>query len=139
MLRVTPQITIPRAEFQFSFARSPGPGGQNVNKLNTKAILRWHLDDSPSVPEPVKARFRARFPTRINLAGEVMISSHQHRDQAGNIAACLERLRELLLQVAHPPKQRKSTKPSAGSQRRRLEAKRKLSSKKQLRSRQPDD
>lgn len=94
MLRVTPQIAIPRSEFKFTFARSPGPGGQNVNKLNTKAILRWQLDESPSLPEPVKARFRARFPTRINLAGEVMITSHEHRDQSSNVAACLERLRD---------------------------------------------
>jgi ribosome-associated protein len=97
------------------------------------------LDDSPSLPAAVKARFRARFPTRINLAGEVMITSHEHRDQASNVDACLERLRELLLKVAQPPKQRKATKPSAGSQRRRLESKKMLSSKKQLRSRRADD
>lgn len=139
MLRVNQNISIPRSEFKFTYARSPGPGGQNVNKLNTKAILRWHLESSPSVPNPVKARFRNRFPTRINAAGEVMITSHEHRDQASNAAACLERLRDLLLKVATPPKQRKETRPTAGSQRRRLENKKKVSEKKQMRSRRSDD
>jgi ribosome-associated protein len=139
MLRINSQLQIPREELHFSYARSPGPGGQNVNKLNTKAILRWHLGDSPSIPAAVKARFRERFPTRINQAGEVMITSHEHRDQASNTAACLERLRALLLQVAQPPKQRKPTRPTAGSQRRRLEAKKKVAAKKQLRSRRAEE
>jgi ribosome-associated protein len=124
MLRVNQHISIPRSEFKFTYARSPGPGGQNVNKLNTKAILRWHLESSPSVPNAVKARFRSRFPTRINAAGEVMITSHEHREQASNAAACLERLRDLLLKVAQP---------------RRLENKKTVSEKKQMRSRRSDD
>ncbi|MFM7737860.1 MAG: alternative ribosome rescue aminoacyl-tRNA hydrolase ArfB [Planctomycetota bacterium] len=139
MLRVNQHISITRSEVKVTDARSPGPGVQNFNKLNTKAILRWHLESSPSVPNAVKARFRSRFPTRINAAGEVMITSHEHREQASNAAACLERLRDLLLKVAQPPKQRKETRPTAGSQRRRLENKKKVSEKKQMRSRRSDD
>ena len=65
MLEVTNGIRIPLDEFEWSFARSGGPGGQNVNKVASKAVLRWDFEHSPSVPDAVKARFRERFPSRL--------------------------------------------------------------------------
>ena len=71
MLVINDQITIPDSEFEWSFVRSGGPGGQNVNKVASKAVLRWDFERSPSVPDDVKDRFRERFPSRLTTEGEV--------------------------------------------------------------------
>lgn len=137
MLQINDRIEIPKAELQFSFAKSPGPGGQNVNKLNTKAILRWRIRESQAISAAQKARFYQRFGGRVTQDGEVLIVSHEARTQAGNQAACLDRLKAMLLQILTPPKPRKATRPTAGSRRRRLDNKRKTSDKKRSRTR-PD-
>ena len=127
MLEVTDLIRVPLDEFEWSFARSGGPGGQNVNKVASKAVLRWNFDGSPSVPDDMKARFRVRFPSRLTTEGEVVLASELTRDQGRNRNDCLEKLAELLRTVARPPKVRRPTKPTKGSQRRRVEAKRRQS------------
>jgi ribosome-associated protein len=127
MLEVTPTIRVPLDEFEWSFARSGGPGGQNVNKVASKAILRWNFDGSPSVPDDVKARFRVRFPSRLTTEGEVVLSSELTRDQGRNRDDCLDKLAQMLRAVAVAPKKRRPTKPTKGSQRRRVEAKRRQS------------
>jgi ribosome-associated protein len=127
MLEVTSHIRIPLDEFEWSFARSGGPGGQNVNKVASKAILRWKLDASPSVPEDVKIRFRARFPSRITTDGEVVISSELTRDQGRNREDCLEKLAAMLRSAAVAPKVRRPTRPSRAAKRRRVDAKRRQS------------
>jgi ribosome-associated protein len=139
MLVVNTQLKIPLREFHFSFARSSGPGGQNVNKVSTKATLRWSIAASRSLPEPVRERFLARHHRRINAQGEVIIRSQRFRDAGRNVADCLEKLRQLLADVAVPPKKRKPTKPTAASVRRRLEQKRIRSRSKALRRRPVDD
>lgn len=131
MLAVNSRIQIPREEFEFTFARSSGPGGQNVNKVNSKALLRWPIRTSPSLPEEVRARFIERYRTRLTESGDVLISSQRYRDQARNVDDCLEKLREMILAVVQRPKTRKATKPSRSSQRRRMEGKRQQSEKKQ--------
>lgn len=131
MLIVNARIKIPRDEFEFTFARSSGPGGQNVNKVNSKALLRWPVSVSPSLPEEVRARFVERYRSRMTETGDLLIWSQRYRDQARNVEDCLEKLREMLLAVAQRPKTRKATKPSRASQRRRLEGKRQLSQKKE--------
>ncbi len=103
MLVVTPRIQIPLDEFQFQYARSGGPGGQNVNKVNSKAILRWQLVGSPTLPEDVRDRFVATFGSRLTAAGELLIASEESRDQLRNKELCLEKLSEMLLAVAKPP------------------------------------
>jgi ribosome-associated protein len=128
MLRVTPQINIPRHKIRISYSRSGGPGGQNVNKLNTKATLRWAVQSSPSVPEAVRNRFTAKYANKITVEGELVISSQRFREAGGNMTDCLEKLRRMLLSVAKPPKPRRATKPSRGSIERRLESKRHRSS-----------
>jgi ribosome-associated protein len=130
MLEVTPAIRIPLEEFEWSFARSGGPGGQNVNKVASKAVLRWDFDHSPSVPEDVKARFRARFPSRLTTDGELVLASELTRDQGRNREDCLQKLAALLRAAAIAPKARRATKPSKASKRRRVEAKRRQSARK---------
>lgn len=133
MIEVDERIRIPLDELNFQYVRSSGPGGQNVNKVATKAILRWAVTTSPSLPEAVRARFMARHANRINADGELVLSCDTARTQAQNTTACIDRLRELIMEVAAPPKPRKPTKPSAGAKRRRLANKRRQATKKQHR------
>lgn len=132
-LEVNNRIRIPLDEFEFSYSRSSGPGGQNVNKVNSKALLRWPVVVSPSLPEPVRERFFAHYRNRITAEGDVLISSQRFRDQARNVDDCLDKLREMLAVAATPPTRRKRTKPTRGSIKRRLENKRHKSQKKQSR------
>jgi ribosome-associated protein len=121
---------IPVNEFDFTFARSGGPGGQNVNKVSSKAILRWRIVDSPSLAEEFRARFVERFSNRITTDGDLVISSQKFRDQYQNIQDCIDKVRSMLYVVANPPKPRRATKPTAASKLRRVEGKREASQKK---------
>ncbi|MEM7454832.1 MAG: alternative ribosome rescue aminoacyl-tRNA hydrolase ArfB [Planctomycetota bacterium] len=133
MLIINEKISIPVKEFEFSFARSPGPGGQHVNKVNSKVILRWEIGKSSSLPADVKQRFVEKYKRRIAKTGEVIVTSHRYRDQGRNVADAMHKLRELVLAVARPPVKRKKTKPSRSSVRRRLDNKRRNSDKKRSR------
>jgi ribosome-associated protein len=130
MLVVNSRIQIPRAEFEISYARSSGPGGQNVNKVNSKATLRWGLASSASLPDDVRQRFLARYRRRVTTEGDLVVTSQRYRDAPRNADDCLEKLRLMLLEVAQPPRRRKPTRPTRGSIRRRLEDKRRRSQKK---------
>jgi ribosome-associated protein len=130
MLLVNSRIQIPLAEFEFSYARSSGPGGQNVNKVNSKATLRWPLLGSANLPEDVRQRFLARYRRRVTVEGDLVVTSQRYRDAGRNASDCLEKLRQMLEQVAQPPKRRKPTRPTRGSVRRRLDDKRRRSRKK---------
>lgn len=138
-LIVSARIRVPYAEFDWSYARSSGAGGQHVNRTNSKAVLRWRPLLSPSLPEDVRERFAAAFSSRLTTEGELIVASETHRDQARNAAECLEKVRRMLEQVARPPKVRKKTRPTLGSKRRRLAAKRADSEKKRSRSRKDWD
>jgi ribosome-associated protein len=133
MLEVNHRISIPLKELSFTFSRSGGPGGQNVNKVNTKVTLHWSVANSPSLPDEVRERFLQAFPTRINNNGEVVLASQRFRDQGRNVADCTEKLRSMIAQAAVPPRKRKKTKPSRASKERRLREKKAASHKKQLR------
>ena len=139
MLVVNSRLKIPLREFRFTFARSSGPGGQNVNKLNTKALLRWPVVRSPSLPETVRQRLLARHPRRITADGDLLISSQRFRDAGRNLADCLEKLRAMLAGVATAPKPRKATRPTRSSVRALLDRKRKHSQKKRRRRRQVEE
>lgn len=133
MLVVNARIRIPLNEIRFSFARSSGPGGQNVNKVNSKAILRWSVTTSPSLSPVVRQRVVAKHRRRITAAGELVIASQRFRDAGRNMADCLDKLRRMVDDGATPVKTRKPTRPSRKSRRRRLEMKRRRSQKKRLR------
>lgn len=135
MLVVNSRLQIPLEEFEFTYTRSSGPGGQNVNKVNSKATLRWPALASPSLVAGVRARFLQKFGSRLTVDGDLLIVSQRYRDQARNADDCLEKLREMLSSVAVAPTPRKKTKPSKASVKRRLEGKRQASEKKQSRGR----
>jgi ribosome-associated protein len=113
----------PLAELRFSFARSGGPGGQNVNKVESKAVLRWDVARSRALPDAVRERFLARFRRRITADGELVLASQRSRDRERNVADCVEKLRAMLAEVATPPKPRRATRPGRGARERRLAAK----------------
>ena len=136
---VTSNLTIPAGELHFSFARSAGPGGQNVNKVNSKAVLHWNVRQSQCLPDEVKHRFLSRYTRRINHLGELVLSSQTHREQARNVADCCHKLRDLVLAVLTPPRSRKKTRPTRSSVERRLQQKRHQGERKQNRRFRPDD
>jgi ribosome-associated protein len=127
------RFSIPDEELTWSFARSGGPGGQNVNKTNTRAILHWNLAANTSLPEMVRERLRALERNRLTTEGVLVIQSQTHRTQERNREACLERLRDLVQRAATLPRPRRATRPTFGSQQRRLQAKRQRSQTKQQR------
>lgn len=135
MLTITSQLQIPLREFRFTFARSGGPGGQNVNKVSTKALLRWAVTTSPSLPEPVRQRLISKCRRQITVEGDLLIVSQRFRDAGRNAADCLEKLRRLLVAAAVPARPRRPTQPTKTSVRRRLENKRRRAQTKQQRGR----
>ena len=136
-LEIKPGLVIPGSELQVSFARSSGPGGQNVNKVNSKVVLRFDLLQSAALDDAQKERLRHRIPPRyLTKKGEVVISSDGSRDQDANRTDCLQKLVNALREGLKRPKTRRPTKPSRGSRERRLKAKSEHSQKKQSRKRE---
>lgn len=133
MLIVNSRIQIPLSEFNFAFARSGGPGGQNVNKVNSKAIMRWAVVITQSLPYDVKARFLEKFANRLTAENEIIITSQKFRDQNKNVDDCLEKLRAMIESVAERPTLRRPTKPTYSSVKKRVEKKVALSQKKKAR------
>ena len=135
MLEVNERIQIPDSEFTFAFSRSGGPGGQNVNKVCSKALLTWDATRSPSIPHDLRERFLLRYRRRITKDGLLLITSQRYRDQGRNTQDCLNKLGELLLSVAVAPIKRKATAPSRGAKQRRLNDKHVRSDRKESRRR----
>jgi len=115
---------IPESELEFCFSRSSGPGGQNVNKTATKATLRWEVLRSASLPAAVRERFLRAYGSRVTRDGELLLHSQRTRDQARNVADCVEKLAEMLRSVARPRRARRPTRPGRGAVERRLTEKR---------------
>jgi ribosome-associated protein len=123
MLAITPTLGLPEEELHLTFSRAGGPGGQNVNKVSSKALLRWNPQAS-ALPPDVKARLLEAVRNRLTKDGDLLLSCQRFRDQARNVEDCRERLRDLILEALHPPKVRRPTKPTRGSRLRRRQAKR---------------
>lgn len=129
---ISPRLTIPEDQLEWSFARSSGPGGQNVNKVNSKATLRW-IPVPGTISEPHWKRFCQQAKRYLTSDGHIVIQSQEHRDQPQNVDACRNKLKTLLQDSLTPPKRRVKTKPSLGSKRRRLDDKRRNAEKKSSR------
>jgi ribosome-associated protein len=116
-------MNIPRERLRIRFARAGGPGGQNVNKVATKAEVRFRVAEADWIPPPVRERLRILEANRINRAGELVIASDRFRTQAQNIEDCLRRLQDILAAASRRPKKRISTRPTRASKERRWQAK----------------
>lgn len=125
MIEITPSIQIREQELEFIFIRSPGPGGQNVNKVSSAVQLRFDVRQTPALPVEVKERLMKLAGKRMTSGGILVIEAKQSRSQEQNRKAAQERLVRLIQRAVEPPKPRHKTRPTRGSVERRLEAKRK--------------
>ena len=125
---------IPAGEIHVRTSRSGGPGGQNVNKLETRVEVLWNLDESAAFTAAEKARVREALGRRVGEDGTIRVVSQRHRSQSRNRDAALERLREMVGAALKPRKKRRATGPTAASREARLEAKRRRASLKRERA-----
>jgi ribosome-associated protein len=135
VIHVTHRIQLDENELQWEFTRSGGPGGQNVNRLETAVQLRFDAANSPSLPADVRRRLLALRDHRLLDSGEVLINSSRFRSQGKNREDALERLVEMIRKASVPPKKRRPTKPSKGAKERRIQSKKQRSDTKRLRGR----
>lgn len=124
---LAPGVGVGPGGLRWQFARSSGPGGQNVNKLNTKAELWVSLTALRGLDEHALARLKLLAGKRLTRDGELHLVAETDRSQEANRAAVLEKLRQLLIQAKHRPKTRRRTRPTRGSQQRRMDAKKRRS------------
>ena len=127
MLQVTDAIQLDEREIQFKFIRSPGPGGQHVNKAATAVQLRFDLAHSTSLPDHVRSRLTKLAKNRINTKGVLIISANRFRSQDLNRKDALDRLLHLIVKSTWEPKTRRRTRPTLGSVKKRIESKKRRS------------
>jgi ribosome-associated protein len=140
MIRVTPFLFLDDSEISLEFLRASGPGGQNVNKVESAVRLRFDVRRSPSLPEPVRLRAERLAGGRLTREGVIIIEAQRHRTQERNRADAIERLVDLLQEAAAPPPPpRRKTRPTLGSKMRRLEGKKLRGDVKALRGRPAQD
>ncbi len=137
-LYVTPRLTIPAGELEISFARSGGPGGQNVNKVSSKVDLRWNPATSAALGEADRAWVLQKLRSRLTTDGTLIVTSTATRDQIANRADAMSKLALIVAAALDRPKPRKPTRPSKGAKRRRLADKRRHAEKKANRRTAPE-
>ena len=129
-LEITPQLKIPISQLQLTYVRSSGPGGQNVNKVASKVVLRWDFDAADLLDGDSIERLKTSYPANVTKDGELITTSQKTRDAWQNREDCFEKLRAMLLVAIKKPKRRIPTRPTKGSIQRRLNAKARHSQKK---------
>ncbi len=139
MVRVNDQITLEPWELSESFTTAQGPGGQNVNKVATAVELRFEAARSPNLPEPVKARLKRLAGRKWTTDGALIITAQETRSQLRNREIAEKKLVELILKALEVPKKRLKTRPTLGSQRRRIAAKKQRGEVKSLRGKVSND
>ncbi len=127
MIRITPSIGIEESEIEEHFIRSPGAGGQKVNKTESAVQLRFNARSSPSLSNAVFLRLKPLAGRRMTKDGVIVINANRFRTQELNRKDAMNRLTALIREAAAPPKHRRPTKPTKGSKRRRLDSKRRKS------------
>jgi ribosome-associated protein len=135
-MRIDDRLSIPEEELTFVTSRSSGPGGQNVNKLETRVTVRFDLA-SPGLDDEQRTRLRERLASRVSRAGVLQVTSQRHRTQAANRDAAVARLGELLREALTEPEPRRPTRPGRAARARRLAAKRLRSRRKRERTSPP--
>lgn len=131
---LTDDFEINENELKWDFVRSSGPGGQNVNKVATAVQLRFNINASKSIPDEIKQRLKKLAGKRLTQDGELVITARRHRSQLQNRADAFSRLILIIQKAAEKPSVRKHTRPSLSARRNRLEAKRRQSEKKKMRT-----
>lgn len=126
-VEVTKSLSIPLRELQFSYSRSGGPGGQKVNKSNSKVTLRWSIEKSRALSDAQRKRLYSMLEYRLSECGEIVIQSDRYRDRGRNTADCVQKLTVLVKKALARPKKRIATKPSKASREKRLESKKQRS------------
>jgi len=137
MIRVTPTIEIDEEEFVEAFVRASGPGGQNVNKVASAVELRFNVNQTEALTEPVKARLRRLAGRRLSQEGWLVIKADRHRSQERNRDDARQRLVALIAEAAVPPRPRIKTRPSLSAKKRRMDTKSRRGNIKKLRSGKP--
>ncbi|ARJ67768.1 peptide chain release factor I [Magnetospirillum sp. ME-1] len=139
MISVTHRIAIDESEIEENFVRASGPGGQHVNKTSTAVQLRFDVRNSPSLPDRVKANLERLAGRRLTKDGVLVLVAQDARSQEMNRQAALDRLIEMIREAAKPPPPvRRETKPTKGSQQRRMDSKSKRGEVKRLRTERPE-
>ncbi|HVS03348.1 MAG TPA: alternative ribosome rescue aminoacyl-tRNA hydrolase ArfB [Thermoanaerobaculia bacterium] len=134
-VRVGEHLVVPGSELTFETSRSSGPGGQNVNKVESRVTLRWAVRDSSALDDEQKQRILERLATRISRQGVLRVSAQRHRSQAANREATADRFAELLREALATDAERRLSRPPARARRQRLAGKRRRSEVKQRRGR----
>ena len=136
-LELMPGVEVPVREVQVETSRASGPGGQHVNRTESRVTLRFNLRESPSIPEEDRQWMCEKLDSRLTRAGEVLVSCERYRDRLRNLEAAFQRLEDLLRDAIARPKKRRRTRRTKASVERRLEAKRRRSAAK--RDRRPSE